>query len=135
MPTERRKVDVAGSWIAARLVWIKDAASVSAETTWRLRPGFSHQCASVVAGVAGAHIRAAMVCVPDKAAGPSLRRGHAAGGLVDRRRIACGVQPAVEVIPAQRPYHAVAVRVVALDPQMEFPKERALVTALLEKLR
>src|SRR5271163_2102345 len=68
VPAERGEVDVAGCWIDARLVWIEDAASVTADTTGSFHPGLSHHCASVVTAVAGTAIRAAMVCVADEAA-------------------------------------------------------------------
>jgi hypothetical protein len=53
MPAESGKIDIAGYWVTAPLVWIKDATGVSANTTWRLRPGFSDHLASVIGSVAG----------------------------------------------------------------------------------
>src|SRR6266436_8878542 len=129
---ERREVDVVGPRVGANLVGIEDAATVPADATGRLSPDFANHRASVVAGIAGAGIRTAIVGVADKAARPGSCRGYAASGLVDRRRIAGGVEPSVEVVPAERAYHTVAVRIVALDSDVEFAEHRALVTALLE---
>src|SRR5271156_5840829 len=133
MPTERGKIDVAGSRIAAGLIWIEDAAVVAAYAAWRFRPGFGDHFASVVAGIASTRVCPAVARIADEPAGPGARRRHAASRFVDRRGIAGRVQPPIEVIPAQRPHHAIAVRVVALNSHMEFAEQRALVTALLEQ--
>src|SRR5579863_7606626 len=102
MPTERGEVDVAGSRIDARLVWIEDAAGVAAYSTRSLSARFGRHRASIVAAVARTGIRAAMVRIADEAARPGSRCGHASGRLIDRRRIAGSVQPAVEIIKAER---------------------------------
>ena len=112
------------------------------------RPGWHAACAkqllaAAVGGIAGADVGAisrVLVGARHEAAAVGafavqrVHRADVARGGIDRRRVAGHVEPAVEIVPAERVRHGLAIRIVALQAEVKLSEQSTLVPGLLEQL-